>query len=126
MATPFDVRGRQTLPRVDLVQAYAGADGVQIDALRQHGTDGLVLSGFGGGTFPAAFLDAGQRAVQAGIPVVLATRSTAGRVIITPQKSSAGFIVADDLMPHKARILLMLALTTTRDRQAIQELFYRH
>ena len=124
-ATPFDVRGRETLPRVDLVYAYGGADGVQIDALRQHGTDGLVLAGFGGGSYPSAFLDAGKRAVQAGIPVVLATRSTAGRVIMTPQKASAGFIVSDDLLPQKARILLMLALSMTRDRPTIQELFYR-
>lgn len=125
-ATPFDVRGRETLPRVDIVYAYGGADGVQIDALRQHGTDGLVLAGFGGGSYPSAFLDAGKRAVQAGIPVVLATRSTAGRVIMTPQKASAGFIVSDDLLPQKARILLMLALSMTRDRQSIQELFYRY
>ena len=124
-ATPFDVRGRETLPRVDLVYAYGGADGVQIDALRQHGTDGLVLAGFGGGSYPSAFLDAGKRAVQAGIPVVLATRSTAGRVIMRPQKASAGFIVSDDLLPQKARILLMLALSMTRDRPTIQELFYR-
>jgi len=125
-ATPFDVRGRETLPRVDIVYAYGGADGVQIDALRQHGTDGLVLAGFGGGSYPSAFLDAGKRAVQAGIPVVLATRSTAGRVIMTPQKAGAGFIVSDDLLPQKARILLMLALSMTRDRQSIQELFYRY
>ena len=26
-ATPFDVRGREGLPRVDIVYAYAGADG---------------------------------------------------------------------------------------------------
>jgi len=125
-AAPFDMQGRETLPRVDIVYAYGGADGVQIDALRQHGTEGLVLAGFGGGSYPSAFLDAGKRAVQAGIPVVLATRSTAGRVVMTPQKASAGFIVSDDLMPQKARILLMLALSMTRDRQAIQELFYKY
>jgi len=125
-ATPFDMRGRETLPRVDIVYAYGGADGVQIDALRQHGTDGLVLAGFGGGSYPSAFLDAGKHAVQAGIPVVLASRSTAGRVIMTPQKASAGFIVSDDLLPQKARILLMLALSMTRDRQTIQELFYQY
>jgi L-asparaginase len=125
-ATPFVIRGGQTLPRVDMVYAYAGADGALIDAARQHGTDGLVLVGFGGGTCPGAFLDAGKRAVQAGIPVVLATRTTAGRVVTTPQRASAGFIVSDDLMPQKARVLLMLALTITRERQAIQELFYQH
>ncbi len=125
-ATPFDVLGAKSLPRVDIVYAYSGADGVLIDAVREHGTDGLVLVGFGGGSYPGAFLDAGKRAVQAGIPVVLATRSTAGRVIMTPQKDAAGFIVSDDLLPQKARILLMLALSMTRDRQAIQELFYQH
>lgn len=125
-ATPFDVCGREKLPRVDIVYAYGGADGVLIDALRQHGTDGLVLAGFGGGSYPSAFLEAGKRAVQAGIPVVLATRSTAGRVIMTPQKASAGFIVSDDLLPQKARILLMLALGMTRDRQTLQEFFYQY
>jgi L-asparaginase len=125
-ATPFDVRGRRTLPRVDIVYAYAGADGVLIDALRERGTDGLVLAGFGGGTFPGPFLAAGERAVQAHIPVVLATRSTAGRVVMTPKKADAGFIVSDDLMPQKARILLMLALGITRERAAIQEMFYRY
>ncbi|HUE46494.1 MAG TPA: asparaginase [Aestuariivirgaceae bacterium] len=125
-ATPFAIDGRQTLPRVDIVYAYGGADGVLIDAARQHGTEGLVLVGFGGGAYPGAFLDAGKRAVQNGIPVVLASRATAGRVIMTPQKASAGFIVCDDLLPQKARILLMLALSVTRERDAIQELFYSY
>ncbi len=125
-ATPFDVRATQTLPRVDIVYAYAGADGMLIDALRERGTEGLVLAGFGGGTFPGAFLEAGKRAVKAGITVVLATRSTAGRVVTTPEKAHAGFIAADDLMPQKARILLILALGITRERQAIQEMFYRY
>ncbi|HUF81687.1 MAG TPA: asparaginase [Burkholderiales bacterium] len=122
--SPFTVAGRQALPRVDIVYAYGGADGVLIDAVREHGSDGLVLVGFGGGSYPGAFFEAGRRAVQAGVPVVLATRSTAGRVIMTPQK--AGFIVADDLLPQKARVLLMLALGLTRERQALQDLFYQH
>jgi len=125
-AAPFDVSGRQALPRVDIIYAYGGADGVLVDAARQHGVDGLVLVGFGGGSYPTAFLDAGKRAVQAGIPVVLATRATAGRVIMTPRKQEDGFIVSDDLLPQKARILLMLALSMTHDRHTIQELFYQY
>jgi L-asparaginase len=126
MATPFDVRGRKELPRVDIVYAYAGADGVLVDALTARRPDGIVLVGFGGGSYPSAFLEAGKRAAQADIPVVLATRSWNGRVIITPKKDADGFIVCDDLMPQKARILLMLALTVTRERKAIQEMFYTY
>jgi len=124
-ATPFDVRGRKDLPRVDIVHAYAGADGVLVDALTERRPAGMVLVGFGGGSYPGAFLDAGKRAVKAGIPVVLATRSWNGRVVTTPKKEADGFIVCDDLMPQKARILLMLALTVTRERAAIQEMFYK-
>jgi L-asparaginase len=124
--TPFDVRGRKDLPRVDIVHSYAGADGVLVDALTATRPAGMVLVGFGGGSFPTAFLDAGRRAVKAGIPVVLATRSWNGRVVITPKKEADGFIACDDLMPQKARILLMLALTITKERTAIQEMFYKY
>jgi L-asparaginase len=44
---------------------------------------------------------------------------------MTPKKAEDGFIVADNLHPQKARILLMLALTISHERQAIQEMFYR-
>jgi L-asparaginase len=125
-ATQFDVRGRKDLPRVDIVHAYAGADGVLVDALAERRPDGMVLVGFGGGSYPGAFFEAGKRAVQAGIPVVLATRSWNGRVVITPKMEAGGFIVCDDLMPQKARILLMLALTVTQERTAIQDMFYRY
>lgn len=124
--TPFDVRGKKDLPRVDIVHAYAGADGVLVDALTERRPEGMVLVGFGGGSYPVAFLEAGKRAAKAGIPVVLATRSWNGRVVITPKFEAGGFIVCDDLMPQKARILLMLALTVTRERERIQEFFYTY
>jgi L-asparaginase len=123
-ASPFDVRGISALPRVDIVYAYGGADGLLIDAVREQRSAGLVLAGFGSGTFPPTFLEAGKRAVDDGMPVVLASRSTTGRIIMTPKKEEGGFIVADDLHPQKARILLMLALTISKDRKSIQEMFY--
>lgn len=124
VGTPFDVASMQTLPRVDIVYAYGGADGLLVDAVRQHHSAGLVVAGFGSGTFPPVFLDAALRAAAGGLSVVLASRSTSGRVIMTPKKAEAGFIVADDLHPQKARILLMLALTISHDRWDIQEMFY--
>ena len=121
--TEFDVSGRDSLPRVDVVYAYAGADGMLIDAVRRNGSDGLVVAGFGGGTYPPVFVEAAAEAVKDGIPVVLASRSTTGRVIMTPQKQDAGFIVSDNLLPQKARILLMLGLSITKDRDELQRMF---
>ena len=125
-ATPFDVEGRDGMPRVEIVYSYAGADGSIIDAVRQMRPDGLVVAGFGGGTFPPAFITAAARAVEDGIPVVLASRSTAGRVVMTPRKEEQGFIVSDNLMPQKARILLMLALTVSAEREWLQQAFYEY
>ena len=122
-ATPFDVAGRDSLPRVEIVYSYAGADGAVLDAVRQLRPDGLVVVGFGGGTFPPAFLAAAARAVEDGIPVVLASRSTAGRVVNTPRKEEQGFIVCDNLLPQKARVLLMLALTVSDEREWLQQAF---
>jgi len=36
-----------------------------------------------------------------------------------------GTIVSDDLTPQKARILLMLALTKTKDKKQLQDLFFK-
>ena len=126
MDTPFDIDGRDSLPRVDIVYSYAGSDALMVNAVREHGSDGLVLVGFGGGSYPPATLEAAVQAVEEGIPVVLATRSTAGRVVMTPRKDQQGFIVCDNLLPQKARILLMLALTVTEDRDEIQGMFTRY
>ena len=122
--TPFSVEGRDDLPRVEIVYSYAGADGAIVDAVRQMRPDGLVVAGFGGGTFPPAFIATAARAVEDGIPVALASRSTAGRVVATPRKDEQGFLVSDNLLPQKARILLMLALTVSRERDWLQQAFY--
>ena len=122
--TPFDVAGRTSLPRVDIVYAYAGADGLLVEAVRNNRSDGLVLVGFGGGSYPPAVTHAATEAVKDGMPVVLATRATAGRVITTPQKEKQGFMVCDNLLPQKARILLMLGLTVTQDKAQLQSMFY--
>ena len=122
-ATPFQVNETTQLPRVDIVYSYAGADGLLVDAVRQNGSAGLVLAGFGGGTFPPQVIDAAARAVREGVVVVLASRSQSGRVVMTPKKEEQGFVVCDNLLPQKARVLLMLALNITNDRREIQRMF---
>ena len=125
-ATAFTVQQRTELPRVDIVYSYAGADGLFVETARTNRSDGLVVVGFGGGTFPPIFIEAAAKAVEDGIPVVLASRSTAGRVVTTPKIEQQGFIVCDNLLPQKARILLMLALTETSNRDQLQQAFYEY
>ena len=126
VSTPFQVESATVLPRVDIVYSYAGSDGMLIDAVAGHGSPGLVVAGFGGGTFPPQVIESAARAVERGIVVVLASRSSAGRVVMTPAKEQQGFIVSDNLLPQKARVLLMLALTQTTDRDRIQQMFLEY
>ena len=59
-----------------------------------------------------------------GSEMCIRDRSTAGRVVTTPKKEQQGFIVCDNLLPQKARVLLMLALTETQDRDRLQQAFH--
>lgn len=119
--------------RVEIVTTYAGADGRFIRSLvRDGGADGIVVTGLGLGGVPGAMFDAIQEARAKGIPVVVGTRVPTGRVFpLSATKGSAlslkaiGCVLADNLSPQKARILLMLALTRTRDPQVLQAYFDR-
>lgn len=56
--TEFDVESLKSLPRVDIVPAYAGADGAGIAGVARAGCKGLVAAGLGSGSAPRAFMDA--------------------------------------------------------------------
>ncbi len=122
----FDVSGISELPRVDIAYGYAGADGTVIDALVEAGVDGIVAAGLGSGGSPAPFMDALQSAVDAGLPVTLATHVGTGRVVQTRRFTEAGYIVADNLHPKKARILMMLGLTQTGGRGELQRMMLEY
>jgi L-asparaginase len=67
-----------------------------------------------------------QRAIAAGIPVVLATHVGTGRVVQTRRFMEQGYIVADNLHPKKARILLMLGLTQSKDPTELQRMMLEY
>lgn len=119
----FDVRGWSSLPRVDIPYSYAGADGTAIDAYVAAGARGLVSAGFAPGGCTPAERAAYQRAIDAGVVMVISTRAGSGRVVETSGHRPEGGIPADNLMPQKARILLMLALTRSADPAEIRRMF---
>lgn len=122
----FDVAAVDELPSVDIAYAYAGAGGVAVDAMMESGAAGIVSAGLGSGGSPAGYMAALQRAVAAGTPVVVATQVGTGRVVQTRRFVEEGYIVADNLHPKKARILLMLALTQTADRDELQRIMLEY
>ena len=119
----FDVDALTELPRVDIAPAYAGADGTAVEAFAKAGCAGIVSAGLGSGSVPRPFLDALTAVARAGVPVVIASQSGSGRVMGRRVFLERGFIVSGNLQPRKARILLMLALTHTRDTAEIQRMF---
>jgi L-asparaginase len=121
---PFAARDlSEPLPRVDIVYSYAGADGALVDAAVAADARGLVSAGFAPGSPTPEQRAAFERAAKAGVAVVQCSRAASGRVAPRRRLRETGIIAGEDLSPQKARILLMLALTTTTDIAAIQQLF---
>jgi L-asparaginase len=101
---------------VDIVYAYAGADGRLLDALRAEGR-GVVVAALGRGNTPLAMYEAIKRWIADGKPVVITSRAARGRVGPTygfpgggRSLYAAGAIFAGARRPAQARIDLMLAL----------------
>jgi L-asparaginase len=122
-ATEFDIRTLAALPRVDIAYAYAGGDGTAVRAFTAAGAKGIVSAGFAPGFAPPGEFEALKEAVAQGVAVVQCTRAGSGRTYRGSRLASAGFLIADNLVPQKARILLALALTVTRDLEQIARIF---
>lgn len=118
-----DTLGRQTLRPAELVEDVhliklaSGSDALLIDYLAERNVRGIVLEGFGRGNVPPAVLPGIRRAVAKGIPVVITTRTIAGRVLDVygyeggaKTVLEAGAILGGETSGPKARLKLMLAL----------------
>ena len=120
----FDVSRLEDLPRVDVVLTYQGASGDIIRALVDLGAKGIVIAAAGAGALSGTQAEGIQYAVEKGVVVVTTTRTGSGRVPARPSGAGPRLqIQGEDLQPVKARILLMLALTRTRDAAEIQRMF---
>lgn len=122
--TEFDIRGLDALPRVDIVYAYTGSDGTASRAFVAAGARGIVSAGFASGFCCKPDFEVLRAAVQEkGVVVVQSTRAGSGRTFKGKRLREAGFLIADNLTPQKARLLLALALTCTSDPAEIERMF---
>ncbi len=121
--TEFDISGLTELPRVDVSYSYGGVDGTAVRAFVEAEAKGIVAASFAPGMSHPREMAALEEAVKQGVSVVVSTRAGSGRVTQRKAMNDRGFIAADNLNPQKARILLMLALTRTGDRDEIIRMF---
>jgi L-asparaginase len=121
--TEFDVAAVASLPRVDVSYSYAGGDGTAVRAFVAAGARGIIAAGFAPGFCPPDEIVALTEAARQGIVVVQSTRAGSGRTFRGTKLREAGFLIADNLNPQKARILLALGLTVTSDPEAIMRMF---
>ena len=125
--TEFDLRGVTGMPRVDIIYSYVEPNPVMIRALIEDGVDGIVLAGTGAGLVSAVERTALESVMV--LPsdvrpvIVRSNRTGSGRVVALDAYDERGMIPADTLNPQKARVLLMLALTKTRDLDDIRRIF---
>lgn len=123
----FDVRTIEALPRVDVIMVYQDASGDLITAAANNGAKGIVIAGAGAGATSGTQRDAITAVAEKGVVVVIGTRTGSGRIAPPSGEGRGGgqrrTVAADDLAPLKARLLLMLALTKTKDVAEIQRMF---
>ena len=133
----FDVSKVTELPRVDVIMVYQGASGDLIKAAVDNGAKGIVIAVAGAGATSGTQNEGLTYAASKGVFIVTSTRTGSGRIAPPQQRPEGGnsplsadqlkrrqFTVAgEDHTPIKARILLMVALTKTNDRNELQRIF---
>jgi len=119
----FEVSKLDSLPRVDIVYVYPGADSVAVDAFVAAGAKGLVIAGAGRGATTPGERGALERAREHGVVVVISSRTGSGPVPVGDGNDDRREIGSGDLNPQKARVLLMLALTRTSDPKEVAKIF---
>jgi L-asparaginase len=115
----FDVAAITELPRVDVLLTYQGASGDLIQAAVDAGAQGIVIATAGAGATSGTQGEGVRYAGTKGVPVVMTTRTGSGRIAGGRGSTVAG----EDLAPIKARILLMVALATTKDINQLRRIF---
>jgi L-asparaginase len=132
----FDISTIDELPRVDVIMVYQGASGDLIKAAVDNGAKGIVIAVAGAGATSGTQNEGLAYAVSKGVFVVTSTRTGGGRIAPPRGDLPPGFkpsaeqqrrrqftIAGEDHVPVKARVLLMVALTKTTDRNELQRIF---
>lgn len=116
--------------KVDLIKCAAGMDSKLIDFCVDSGDKGIVIEGTGRGNIPPKMVAGVKRAIEKNVAVVLVSRCFEGRVYGTygypgggKELRDLGVIYCENMPGQKARIKLMIALSSTNNMKEIKDIF---
>jgi L-asparaginase len=114
--------------RVELFRLVLGIDLRGLEAAIERGVAGLVIEGFGRGNGPSRLAELVRLATRKDVPVLVTSRCPVGRVQPVyggggggRDLADAGGIFVGDLKGPKARLLLMVLLSSAETRTRIAE-----
>lgn len=111
-------------PKIFIIYGHLGIDSSLIHAAVEMNPLGIISAGMGTGYQSKEVTAALIQASKKGIIIVRCSRSSQGFVNPEPGvDDSYGFIASGSLSPQKARILLCVALSKTKNRRVIQKIF---
>lgn len=119
----FDISELKTLPKVEIIYAYAFASAEPIKAVIASKAAGIVIAGVGHGNYNREISAEIDSAVSKGVAVVRSSRIPKGGVDESAEEYSEKVPVCYNRSPQAARILLMLELTKSSDYKEIQKIF---
>ena len=121
----FNVDNLKSVPKVGIVYSYSNVSELPMKAFIDAKFDGIVHAGVGNGNFYHTIFDLAVKAQQKGIQIVRSSRVPTGATTLDAEVDDAKyqFVASQALNPQKARVLLMLSLTKTKDWKQIQQFF---
>jgi L-asparaginase len=124
----FDVSELEELPNVGIVYGYSNIDADMIEPMIENNYQGIVFAGVGNGNIHKNALPSLVKAREKGILIVRSSRVPTGPTTLYAEfdDEKYEFIASEELNPQKARILLMLALTKTKNWKEIQGFFNKY
>ena len=113
------------LPEVGILYAHGGMNDAMVHAMLDSGVKALIYAATGNGNVATSVVASLVNARLRGIHVVRGSRTGSGVVIRNAAQPDDRYdwLVTDDQVPHKARILMMLALTGAHCTRKLQNAF---
>jgi L-asparaginase len=123
VSSEFSLSDVQNLPYVEIAYIHTGTRAGLANALVGLGAKGIVLASVGAGAPGSLDKELTDILQKRSAVIVQSSRVGEGRIVRNNNWWEAGMVVADNLSPQKAAILLSLAITKTSDPDAIQRMF---